>query len=218
MDSTDDSPASKATWEREFTDIPVSSPDVGASVPSPDEMRTAENQTRRSRRSCNKFLWLGLFVFAIILSLVIVALVNAGGGTDDKPPSGDGDLNRQSNLDEVITFMAQEGVSGVTALEQSRTPQNFAATWMAEFDEADLAVPTDDATAVDRYKYITRYVMAVLFFSTGGGSWENQIGFMTSNDVCDWSMRFTNGYTFYRKGVVCDDTSDHLVYAILLGK
>jgi hypothetical protein len=217
MDTTDDDPASEAAWEREFTDIPVSSPEVAASVPSPEEMRTSMNQTRRPR-SRNKFFWLGLLVFAIALSLLIVVIVNAGGESGDEPPSGDGELSlRQSDVDEVITFMAQEGISDLTALEQSGTPQNVAATWMAEQDEADLAVPTNDATEFDRYKYITRYVMAVLYFSTGGGSWEYQIGFMTSKNVCDWNLQFTNGYTFYRKGVVCDDKSG-LVYAILLGK
>lgn len=218
MDNTDNSPASEAAWEGGFTDIPVRSPDVAASAPSPEEMRTAHNQIRRPRRSCDKFVWLGLLLFAIVLSLLIVMAVNVGGETDDEPPSGNEDLDlRQSDVDKVITFMALEGISDLTALEQSGTPQNVAATWIAEQDEADLAVPTVEATAVDRYKYITRYVMAVLYFSTGGGSWENQIGFMTKKDVCDWNLRFFNGYTYYRKGVICDDISSR-VYSILLGE
>jgi hypothetical protein len=204
MDSIDDSPASKAGWE----DIPVSSPDVASSVPSPEEMRTAENQTRRSRGSCNKFLWLGLLLFAIALSLVIVAIVNAGGGNDDETPSGDEDVNK------VITFMVEEGISDLTALEQSGTPQNVAATWIAK---QDLAVPTDDTTAIERYKYITRYVLAVLYFSMDGGGWEDQIQFMTKKDVCDWNQRFSDGYFSYRKGVICDNISSR-VNAIHLGK
>jgi hypothetical protein len=170
-------------------------------------MRTAENQSRRFRRSCNKFLWLGLLVFAITLYLVIVWAVNAGGETDDEP---------LSRVEEVITFMAQEGISDLTALQQSGTPQNIAATFMTEQGEAALAVPTYDATAVDRYKYITRYVMAVLYVSMSGYNWWNQIGFTTSKDVCDWNARFSDGSTDFRKGVLCDNTSG-LIYAILLG-
>jgi hypothetical protein len=219
MDSTDDSPAGKSAWEGWFADIPVSSPDLAVSAPSPEEMRAAENQTRRPRRSCNKSLWLGLLlVFAIALSLIIVMVVNGGGGIDDESPLGDEDLDfRQSDVDKVITFMAQEGISDLTLLEQSGTPQNTAATWIAKQDEFDLAVPADDAAAIDRYKYITRYVLAVLYFSTGGGSWEHQIQFMTKTNVCDWNQRFSNGYTEYRKGVICDDISSR-VYAIHLGK
>jgi hypothetical protein len=217
MDSTDDSPASKAAWDGGFTDIPipVSSPNVATSVPSPEEMRTAENQTRRSRGSCNKILWLGLLVFAIAFSLVIVAVVNAGGGNDDETPSGDENLDlRQSDVNKVITFMAEEGISHLTALEQSGTPQNVAATWIAK---QDLAVPTDDATAIDRYKYVTRYVLAVLYFSMDGGGWEDQIHFMTERDVCDWNQHFYDGYFPYLKGVICDGISSR-VNAIHLGK
>jgi hypothetical protein len=68
----------------------------------------------------------------------------------------------------------------------------------SEQDELILAVPTDDATAADRYKYITRYVMAVLYFSTGGGSWEEPDSIMSKR--CNWNMRFFNGYTLLPKG------------------
>jgi hypothetical protein len=37
MISTDDGPASEEAWERELTDVPMSSPEVGASVPSPEK-------------------------------------------------------------------------------------------------------------------------------------------------------------------------------------
>jgi hypothetical protein len=214
MISTDDGPASEEAWEREFTDVPMSSPEVGASVPSPEGMRTAENQSRRSRRSCYKFLGLGLLVFAIPLSLLIVWAVNAGGETDVNV-GGETDDEPLSRVEEVITFLAQEGISNLTALQQSGTPQNIAATFMVEQDEADLALPTDDATAVDRYKYITRYVMAVLYVSMGGYIWDSQLGFTRSKDVCDWNARSTDGSI--RKGVFCDDTSG-LIYAILLGE
>jgi hypothetical protein len=203
---TDESTANTVDWDRECTDIPVSSPEVGTSVPSPEEMRTAGIRTRSSGKSCNKLLFLlSVAVLVIVVSLLIAMAVGTGAHeTNDH------------SLEEVISFVSQSGVSDQKALVLSGTPQNRAATWIAEQDEADWAVPTDAFTSLDHYKYLTRYIMAVLYFSTGGSSWETPLGFMTSEDVCDWNTQMTNGYTDYRKGVVCDDTMG-LVYALFLG-
>jgi hypothetical protein len=74
MDSTDDSPASEAARGREFTDILVSSPEVAASIPSPEEMRwmvVAWIQARRSRGRRELILF-GFFVLFIALAFLNV--------------------------------------------------------------------------------------------------------------------------------------------------
>jgi hypothetical protein len=121
---------------------------------------------------------------------------------DITPPSN----TRNSSADEVVAIMASSGVSNLVALQTPGTPQNRAAIWLAETDGANLAVPTGfGADGLELYKYTMRYVMVVLYYSTGGDTtWESQVGFMTSLGVCSWHAQFNNDVGSYRNGLLCD--------------
>jgi hypothetical protein len=125
---------------------------------------------------------------------------------------------RRANVEEVVAYMTNFGVSDATAVATFGTPQSRAATWLAEQDGANLAVPTVGIGSLSGYKYMTRYVMAVLFYSTDGINWENPLEFMTLNNVCDWNAQFTtDGQNYFRKGVLCEPQAN-LISGLLFGK
>jgi hypothetical protein len=125
---------------------------------------------------------------------------------------------RRSTFEAVITYMINSGVSDSTAFASFGTPQFRAATWLAEQDGANKAVPTTGITSLLGYKYMTRYVMAVFFFSTDGINWDNPLDFMTEKSVCEWKAYFPNdGQNYFQKGVVCEPQAN-LIAGLLLGK
>jgi hypothetical protein len=125
---------------------------------------------------------------------------------------------RRSTTEAVLTYMINSGVSVSTAFASFGTPQFRAATWLAEQDGANMAVPTTGIRSLGGYKYMTRYVMAVFFFATDGINWDNPLDFMTEKNVCEWKASFTNdGQNSFRKGVVCEPQAN-LIAALLLGK
>jgi hypothetical protein len=212
--------ADTVTLEDEFTDVPVAHSDVGASVPSPEEVRTTVNVHRGSSGGRNgRFvkIVIAALVFAAILVGVIIGVSGGGGGGNSSSSSlkqGDSAV-RKSTVDEIITYMANSGVSDLTAMTTVFSPQSRAASWMAFDDEANLPVPTADGEAA--YKYTTRYAMVVLYYSTGGDqTWSNQLSFMTGANVCDWYGVF-NTLNPYRKGVVCDQGTG-LIVAVGISK
>jgi hypothetical protein len=194
--------------DEEFTDVPVSGRDVGASVPSPEEARATADV---HRGTSGKFLKVVLAA-GIIAALVIGVIVgiNAGGG-NSSPSSSSVSLERQSTTEEIIAYMANSGISDLNDLTTFGSPQARAAIWMATVDSVNLPIPTGDGEVA--YKYLTRYVMTVLYYSTGGDTtWTNQLDFLSSDDVCGWYGIFAStSQSPYRKGIVCDSVTGSIV-------
>jgi hypothetical protein len=195
--------------------IPVESPDMGASLPTTEEMRSTVSPYRSGKQG----RYIKLIVAAVVLLAVVISIAVgvSGGGTDSSSVSGGGNDSsngssasnvapapRQANVEDIIAYLADRGVSDLTALSTAETPQRRAAFWLAETDGANLAVPTAAVTTAEGYKYMTRYILAVLYYSTGGELWTSQVGFMTNEDICNWYGLFRSGSSSFRKGVVCD--------------
>jgi hypothetical protein len=193
--------------DEEFTDVPVSGRDVGASVPSPEEARTSANMNRGTSGRYVKVVMAAMVIGAVVIG-VIVGI--SAGGSNSSPSSSSVSLERQSTTEEIIAYMANSGVSDLTALTIPGSPQSRAAFWMATEDRVNLPVPTDDGVAA--YKYLTRYVMTVLYYSTGGDTtWKNQLDFLSSDDVCGWYGIFQPNTNPFRKGIVCDSVTGLIV-------
>jgi hypothetical protein len=125
---------------------------------------------------------------------------------------------RRSTFEAVHSYLIKAGVSESIAFASFGTPQFRAATWLADQDGANMAVPTTGITSLSGYKYMTRYVMAVFFFATDGINWDDPLDFMTEKSVCEWKASFTNdGENYFRKGIVCEPQAN-LIAGLLLGK
>jgi hypothetical protein len=224
--------ADTAHSDDEQMDVPVPSSNTITYVPSAEERRTNQTEHHSDSKSSlgsNRFLKLliaAMVVAAVLVVGVVIGVTSAGDSNGQPSPSGQGNSNprgsnpqrsiidtRESSIDEVIAIMANLGVSTLVALQTSGSPQNRAAIWLAETDGANLAVPTDfDTGLVELYKYITRYVMVVFYYSTlGETAWDSQVGFMTSFDVCRWYEKFLSGNQPYRKGVACDQETGLII-------
>jgi hypothetical protein len=139
-------------------------------------------------------------------------------GTETTNTNPNNPTGRKSTFEGVFAYMINAGVSDSTILASFGTPQFRAGTWLAEQDGANMAVPTTGIKSLSGYKYMTRYVMAVLFFSTDGINWDSPLDFMTEKNVCDWNASFTNdGKNYFRKGIVCEPQAN-LISGLLLGK
>ncbi|KAL7551210.1 hypothetical protein ACHAWF_014424 [Thalassiosira exigua] len=69
-------------------------------------------------------------------------------------------------------------LSGKNSLRDPFSPQFRAAEWIVDRDP--LAMRYDDP------RFVQRYVLAVFYYATDGGSWRNRFGWMSSKHECEW--------------------------------
>jgi hypothetical protein len=114
---------------------------------------------------------------------------------------------RNADLNKVSDYLVSNQISGVDDLyADAITPQILAATWIAEMDDKNLAVPNGTIYSDEGYEFIVRYIMALNYFSMGGGlqtsTWENNIGFLKFIPTCDWKGMNKN---FQFTGIICSE-------------
>lgn len=92
----------------------------------------------------------------------------------------------ESNLPEDIVE-ALESVSSHTELISRGTPQNRAASWIMNDSLGDYFLKND---RLDELKQ--RYILTVFFYSTAGERWDEDLGFLSTEDVCSWFRTRSN--------------------------
>ena len=141
------------------------------------------------------------------------------GNEDDKnAPDDDGaDLSDDKENDDmerfeqVKIFLTSSAITSSTDLQNTVSPQYQAAAWISNDDERELDIP-EAINEEDSYKFVQRYVMAVLYYALGGSKWLRQVGFLSGEDVCDWNFDLEiridisgNTQSEYDYGVSCWD-------------
>jgi hypothetical protein len=205
------------------TDVAASGKDVGASLPSVEEVRNTVHMRRGSKSGMS---FNAIMAMTVVACVIIAASLGLGLGVSNKNNAARSDQSsfegsfdnteRKSDSEDVINYLVLAGVSSEVSLRTLDTPQNTALTWLALDDEANTAVPDVPITEVEGYRYMTRYVLAVVYFSMGGENWNFQAGFTTIKDVCSWNQVKFDGSSFYRQGVLCDSKTG-LIFALDLG-
>eukprot|EP00586_Coscinodiscus_wailesii_P018555 CAMPEP_0172500540 /NCGR_PEP_ID=MMETSP1066-20121228/139788_1 /TAXON_ID=671091 /ORGANISM="Coscinodiscus wailesii, Strain CCMP2513" /LENGTH=234 /DNA_ID=CAMNT_0013274825 /DNA_START=51 /DNA_END=752 /DNA_ORIENTATION=- len=76
-------------------------------------------------------------------------------------------------------------------LEEKFTPQYKALLWLSKDDPLRVPVPTTESQL---QKLIQRYVLACLYYSTGGPNWNERHNFLSGMDECDWNQIDEAGY------------------------
>jgi hypothetical protein len=97
-------------------------------------------------------------------------------------------------------------VSGPLPLDESNSPQSKALRWLTTVDNG--------VTTQSREMMAERYIVAALYFATGGEAWIVQHNFLSQGSVCEWNE--VNSSKEVRQGIVCDDNLK--VKHIVLGK
>lgn len=169
-----------------MSDVPIDNPDVGASLPNAEEVRTTSSSRQLSSSNPSsakrrKYLCVaggGLVLLAIVLGLAL----GLTGSSSSKEPAA-----RKAQFDDVLSYLAQANISTTKDMRQSNSPQNKAVTWLAEIDNRNLAIPTNGVSSAPGYYFVTRYVLAVLYYSTAGEGWNQQLDWLSGKDLCNWN-------------------------------
>mmetsp|Transcript_19040 Transcript_19040/g.27535 ORF Transcript_19040/g.27535 Transcript_19040/m.27535 type:complete len:468 (+) Transcript_19040:110-1513(+) len=91
------------------------------------------------------------------------------------------------------------------------TPQYKALYWLAFQDERRMVLPS---TSRDIQKLSQRYILALLYFATGGENWTHVYQFLSGLDECEWNGNNDEEYV----GGVGSCNGDGLVQTVALWK
>ena len=96
-------------------------------------------------------------------------------------------------------YLINNGISTAALLDDSSSPQGQA---LASLD--GVGIPTDPTSFLG-YKYMERFVLSVLYYSTGGPDWDYQSRFLFRTiDTCSWNgSAFDQRVGAYRNGAFC---------------
>ena len=152
--------------------------------------------------SRNRIAAIGMFgVLALVVIMVLFLLsrqkkdnLSSLNVTSTGPPAA-------SDLSYAIELFSP--LSGSDILMDEASPQHRAVTWLVNDDPARLSIKTTDPSILTE-----RYVVSLIYFSTGGENWSNQFNFLDKNSVCLWSEE--------DEGIGCNDMG--FVSRIDLGK
>mmetsp|Transcript_56230 Transcript_56230/g.136284 ORF Transcript_56230/g.136284 Transcript_56230/m.136284 type:complete len:976 (+) Transcript_56230:384-3311(+) len=89
-------------------------------------------------------------------------------------------------------------------LADPSSPQSTAFNWVLNDDPLDLTGGLVDGST-NSSTVLERYVLSVLYWSTDGPNWTNQLDFMTNNSVCDWPDESKTSTVSY---VNCNENGD----------
>jgi hypothetical protein len=121
------------------------------------------------------YIGITVVVMVVILSLAF----GLGFGLGLKDDSGPPPTPEEALYDLVSQW------SSVEDLNTTSSPQSIAFNWVLNEDPLDLTAGLVDGST-NSSTVLERYVLSVLYWSTGGPNWTNQFNFMTNNSVCDW--------------------------------
>lgn len=105
---------------------------------------------------------------------------------------------------EQFLFQVATEVSSASRLLDEDTPQYRALTWMVNEDDPRILDPITSLGKGNDIAYyeqvIDRYVMALLYFSTGGPNWRLDYNFLSATSICEWNDGGAGSAT---EGVTC---------------
>ena len=152
------------------------------------ESEPVEDQSFWKRNKCVIISGLVLCgVLALILGLTL------GGDGDDDGSSNEALNKSPTDVPSMAPSLSDRGylqqlfvpISGgdVDIFDDATTPQAQALNWLTMEDTSEAML---DARATNTSTLIERYVMAVLYYSTGGPEWNEQLRFLSNYSICDW--------------------------------
>ena len=189
------------TIQRRMNDRTVDALEVQVSPVEEDK------KSRDSVSSRNRIAALGMFGALALVGTMVLFLLSRH--KKDKHSSYDDSIQNApsagppgaSDLSYAVELFSP--LSGSDVLMDESSPQHRAVTWLVNDDPARLSIKTTDPSIL-----IERYVISLIYFSTGGENWSNQFNFLDKNSVCSWHEG--------DEGIGCNDMG--IVSRIELGK
>ena len=149
--------------------------------------RTVQLDAPASRHLVRKRLMrmggkIGLVVAGMAFLTLLVALLAR---KHDTPTATNTSVPSSTRLAYIHDFLAQHGISALSHLQDTTTPQSKAAVFMALDTKAMPKLPQDPFQDV---RFVQRYVLAVLYYAFQGPQWESQLSFLTQEHECSWNQ------------------------------
>ena len=191
----------------DFQNVDFEQDENGAqhSLPNVEEVKT--DHGRGSSKECHPFVFL---LCLLLLSGVIIGLsVGLTKGNRQHSSSSNENVPSQSSIQRkanVQQWLLQNGISAPQALNSTNSPQSKALTWISESDLLQLSVPAAGPDTTEGYSFLTRYVMAVLYYATNGANWNFGLLFLSQHNTCDWFFIFSPPVG--QVGVLCNQATD----------
>ena len=182
-----------------------------ASTASDDDDSKCYGFSQKSLLSC------AVLVLVLVVAVLVIVMTLPGGVNDpdttqlqndnlvpssapfqmpsDQPSrSGFGDGSEEtsfsSRFESLYDLISSDVAEMPEILRDVNTPQFSTLSWMADVDESNL---TSSSDVILKQVSIERYVIILLFYTTGGLSWNRNLDFLTSSSVCDWNDRHQFG-------------------------
>lgn len=110
-----------------------------------------------------------------------------------------------SRMAVMKVYLIAYGVASDHDLSEEGSPQQRALEFMAEKDALLLNLTEGGLGAPENYRFLTRFALAVLYYSTQGARWTFSMNFLSSQDSCGWyqELKYVDSSTEIR-GVKCD--------------
>lgn len=136
---------------------------------------------------------MGVTVVAVAAIIGISVAISGGGGGSSSSPSSLGSrappetltnnkLSRHQEVQDFLSFYSER-----EDLERAGSPQFFASRWIADEDLRASDLP-ESTEYDDSFVFVQRYILAVLFFATGGSEWKFNAEFLAVKSECDWNL------------------------------
>ncbi len=211
-----------------------SAPDVVDDCVEISDSNEKEQQCGR-RSTWIKIIVLGL-TFGTIIAIVVAFVVDGNSSDSTKLPivnntssdylGADGISTRSSDVQAAVeVYMPLVlSISNATALADSSSAQSKALTWLASSVRLD---PETKKSNMSNQRVLTRYALAVLYYSTLGHMWLDSFGFLgPDSHECDWNLPLDDsfevvGLVLDKQGVICnvgDGNSERYVEILNFGK
>jgi hypothetical protein len=197
------------------SEIPLDRAETGASLPTPEELQGRSSNNRRRRPFCS--LWFAAaFFFVVVLAVVGVGVgvSRNNSSSSEEPPS----TERKFSVEQLAVYLDQNGVTDTAdILNDFGSPQSKAAFWLAETDARNVNLPSVSVDEPEGYGFLTRYVLATVYYATAGDNWLFDFKFLSQDDVCDWrGARLSNDGQVIPFGSLCRQSTEQ-IYALYLG-
>eukprot|EP00977_Amphora_coffeiformis_P000110 scaffold26_cov158-Amphora_coffeaeformis.AAC.2 len=199
------------------------------SLPNPEEIRmsardvnTNNNNGSGGGRRCVWYSVLGIILVVSVVAIVVglSSSSSSGGGSRGGTggASGSNSAPRQFSFEALAAYLEEEGISDPQELLSFPTPQSQAARWLANEDTRNLALPSEGVESKQGYHFITRYILATIYYAMSGSDWRFQFNFMSEDDICDWrdTLYVINTGEPVPFGSLCDATSGE-IFRLYLG-
>ena len=176
-------------------------PQGNGNVTAEDDNAATMQRRQRLRRRRKTYLLMCALLAALILlgSILGISLVRGSGGVTLQEPAA---VNAYLVANQIVP-------TGTNSDEHGRA---------VEFVR-DQPIPTDESSDLEKYKYMERYVLALMYYQLNGPDWTFQYNFLNKGtDACYWHGRVRVSATTSRiNGAFCYQYGDPVV-AIEMGE